>query len=166
MARANASDQELWQALEFVAADTWVRALPQQLETLVGERGMSLSPEQGQHLALARLVLADPPIVIMDEATASAGSATTSDAPPGASDDVMPGSPSAAPSASARVLEQAAQRISKNRTTIVIAHRLNQAVLADRIIVMNDGRVVEQGTHLELIRAKGTYSRLWAAWSG
>ncbi|TQC35143.1 ABC transporter ATP-binding protein, partial [Rhodococcus sp. WS7] len=96
---------------------------------------------QAQHIALVRLALLDPPVVILDEATAEAG--TTA----------------------AGLLDQAAELAVTGRTAVVIAHRLSQAVRADRILVMSGGRVVESGTHDELIGADGSYAALWEAWS-
>ncbi|MGH3431418.1 MAG: ABC transporter ATP-binding protein, partial [Thermocrispum sp.] len=100
-----------------------------------------LSTTQAQQLALARLVLADPPIAILDEATADAGSA------------------------GARVLEEAADAALSGRTGLIVAHRLTQAVAADRVVVLHAGRVVAAGTHAELIAAGGRYAELWRAWS-
>ena len=96
---------------------------------------------QAQQPALTRLVLADPPVAILDEATAEAGSA------------------------GARVLEAAAQRALTGRTGLIVAHRLTQAAAADTVLVLDAGRVVEHGTHQELLAAGGRYARLWDAWS-
>ncbi|RZU54016.1 ATP-binding cassette subfamily C protein [Krasilnikovia cinnamomea] len=141
LARPGATDAELWAALGRVGAIDWVRTLPDGLATVVGEGGHRLTEEQAQHLALARLVLADPPVVILDEATADAGSA------------------------GARALEAAANRALSGRTAIVVAHRLTQAAEADRVVVMADGRIVESGTHDALVAAEGPYAALWSAWS-
>lgn len=142
LARAGATDGELRAALDLVGALRWVDALPEALATVVGEGGHRLTVTQAQQLALARLVLADPPIAILDEATAEAGSA------------------------GARVLEAAARRVLDGRTGLVVAHRLTQAAAADRIVVLDAGRVVETGTHNQLIAAAGTYAALWEAWAG
>jgi ABC-type multidrug transport system fused ATPase/permease subunit len=93
-------------------------------------------------VGLARVILIDPPVAILDEATAEAGSA------------------------GARILEQAADAALEGRTALVVAHRLTQAATADQIVVLDHGRVVESGTHAELVKANGRYAELWTAWSG
>ncbi|WP_231503069.1 ABC transporter ATP-binding protein [Blastococcus sp. URHD0036] len=141
LARSAATDDEVAAALERVGA-RWVQALPEGTATRVGEGGTALTPAQAQQLALARLVLADPPVAVLDEATAEAGSS------------------------GARDLEEAAFAATAGRTTLVVAHRLTQAVRADRVVVLDAGRVVEEGTHAELVAAGGRYAALWAAWQG
>ncbi|MFJ6079966.1 ABC transporter ATP-binding protein [Streptomyces sp. NPDC092369] len=141
LARPDADDHELREALATVGALDWVDALPERLATVVGDGGHRLTADRAQQLALARLLLADPPVAVLDEATAEAGSS------------------------GARHLEQAALRVLDGRTALVVAHRLSQAASADRVIVLQEGRVVENGTHDELLAAEGPYTALWQAWS-
>ncbi|MGV9363881.1 ABC transporter ATP-binding protein [Amycolatopsis sp. NPDC003731] len=142
LARPEATDAELREALAKVGALTWVSSLPDGLATVVGEGGHQMTVTQAQQLALVRLVLADPPIAILDEATAEAGSAGS------------------------KVLESAAAAALEGRTALVVAHRLTQAAASDRIVVLDEGAVVESGTHDDLVAAGGRYAKLWAAWSG
>ncbi|MFC4066608.1 ABC transporter ATP-binding protein [Actinoplanes subglobosus] len=141
LARPSASDEDLTAALAGVGALGWARSLPGGLDTVVGDGGHALTAAQAQQLALARVLLMDPPVVVLDEATAEAGSA------------------------GARDLEFAASAALTGRTALVVAHRLTQAAAADRIIVMEDGEIVESGPHGELVAAGGRYARLWSAWS-
>lgn len=141
LARPNATDAEVEAALAAVGAADWVSTLPEKTGTIVGEGGFALSATQSQQVALARLILADPPVVILDEATAEAGSA------------------------GARTLERAAERALAGRTALIVAHRLSQAVSADHIVVLEAGRIVQQGYHDELVAAAGPYRDLWVAWA-
>ncbi|WIX76047.1 ABC transporter ATP-binding protein [Amycolatopsis carbonis] len=142
LARPEASEEDLRAALGTVGALEWTEALPEGLDTVVGDGGHQLTVTQAQQLALVRLVLADPPVAILDEATAEAGSA------------------------GAKTLEAAAAAALQGRTGLVVAHRLTQAAASDRIVVLDAGAVMETGTHDELVAAGGRYATLWAAWSG
>jgi ATP-binding cassette, subfamily C, bacterial CydD len=139
MAKPDASDAELRDAADAAQIGDFIRALPDGFETEVGERGAQLSGGQRQRLAIARALLKDAPILILDEATSS----------------VDP--------ASERAIERALERLFERRTTIVIAHRLSTIRKADRIFVLNEGSLVEHGTHDELIAGGGLYSRLTSA---
>lgn len=141
LARPEASDEQVRDALRTVGALGWVDALPDGASTVVGDHGHSLTAAQAQQLALARVLLHDPLVAVFDEATAEAGSS------------------------GARQLEEAAVAVTRGRTSLVVAHRLTQARSADRIVVMHEGRIVEEGTHDALVAAGGRYADLWSAWS-
>ncbi|MGP3978257.1 ABC transporter ATP-binding protein [Streptomyces sp. 8N114] len=142
LARPGATEDELRAALATVEALDWARALPEGLQTVIGEGAYALDAVKAQQLALARLVLADPVVAVLDEATAEAGSA------------------------GARALERSARQALRGRTALIVAHRLAQAATADRVVVLDRGRVVENGPHEQLAYAGGPYAALWAAWSG
>ncbi|MEU2620025.1 ABC transporter ATP-binding protein [Streptomyces sp. NPDC007157] len=142
IAEPTASDPDLWTALTAVGADGWVRGLPGGLDTVLGAGGRATDGSQAQQLALARVVLADPHTLILDEATALLDPAT------------------------ARHAERALAAVLEGRTVIAIAHRLHTAHDADRVAVMEDGLVTELGTHEELVAAGGAYAALWATWHG
>ncbi|MGW2820696.1 ABC transporter ATP-binding protein [Streptomyces sp. NPDC001443] len=142
IAEPSAGDAQLWAALATVGAEAWVRALPDGLDTELGEGGLGTDGSQAQQLALARVVLADPHTLILDEATALLDPAT------------------------ARHTERALAAVLRGRTVIAIAHRLHTAHDADRVAVMEDGRLAELGTHDELVAAGGAYAALWATWHG
>jgi len=134
--RSNASDAEVQQAAAAAQADSFIAALPQGYATRLGERGVMLSGGQRQRVALARAVLRDAPILLLDEAT------------------------SALDAESEAAVQRALGRIMQNRTTLVIAHRLATVQRANRILVLDKGQIVEEGTHQELVRRGGLYARL------
>jgi ATP-binding cassette subfamily C protein len=142
IAEPAATDERVWEALRAVGADGWVRELPEGLDTALGDGGCRTDGSQAQQLALARVVLADPHTLILDEATALLDPTT------------------------ARHTERALAAVLEGRTVIAIAHRLHTAHDADRVAVMEDGRLTELGTHDELVAAGGAYAALWASWHG
>ncbi|MFC8066611.1 ABC transporter ATP-binding protein [Streptomyces sp. NPDC057293] len=142
IAEPEAGDDELWAALTAVGAEPWVRELPGGLDTELGAKGHRTDGSQAQQLALARVVLADPHTLILDEATALLDPTT------------------------ARHTEQALAAVLKGRTVIAIAHRLHTAHDADRVAVMEGGLLTELGTHEELVTAGGAYAALWGSWHG
>jgi ATP-binding cassette, subfamily B, bacterial len=134
--RSDASDAEIEAAAAAAEADEFLRALPQGYDTFLGERGMRLSGGQRQRIAIARAILKDPPILLLDEATSSLDAA------------------------SELLVQQALEKLMRQRTTIIIAHRLATVQKADRIVVINHGRIVASGSHAELLAASPLYARL------
>jgi ATP-binding cassette subfamily B protein len=134
--RPGASDEEIEQAAKDALADGFIRGMEKGYDTSVGERGVMLSGGQRQRIAIARAILRDAPILLLDEAT------------------------SALDAESETLVQTALERLMKGRTTLVIAHRLATVLKADRILVMDGGRIVEEGTHQSLVRKGGVYARL------
>jgi len=135
--RPDASDEEVREAARLAQIDSFIRALPQGYSTMVGERGLKLSGGEKQRVAIARTILKGPPILLLDEATSALDSHTEKE------------------------IQDALDRIARTRTTVVIAHRLSTIVGADNILVLDAGRLVEQGTHKELLAKGGLYASLW-----
>lgn len=136
--RPGATDKEVLKAAQLAHCHEFIKELPEQYDTLVGERGIKLSGGERQRVAIARAIVKDAPILVLDEATSSLDSE------------------------SERLIQDALSNLMQGKTTIVIAHRLSTIMQMDRIIVVEDGKIVEEGSHEELLKAKqGTYQKLW-----
>ena len=135
--RWNASDAEVEEAAKLAQIDSFIRMSPKGYETQVGERGLKLSGGEKQRVAIARTVLKAPPILVLDEATSALDSHTEQE------------------------IQDALERVSRNRTSLVIAHRLSTIVAADEIIVLDEGRIAERGTHGQLLETGGLYASMW-----
>jgi subfamily B ATP-binding cassette protein MsbA len=136
--RDDVTDEQVREAAVAAYADEFIRRLPEGYQTLIGENGVKLSGGERQRLAIARAILRDPPLLILDEATSSLDSE------------------------SERIVQMALANLMKNRTTLVVAHRLSTIQRADRIVVLDRGRIVETGKHEDLLRRGGLYQRLHA----
>lgn len=140
--KPDATDTEVRQAAKLAHAAEFIENLPKKYDTMVGERGVKLSGGQRQRIAIARAILKNAPIIVLDEAT------------------------SALDSESEKLIQDALKKLMKGRTTIVIAHRLSTIQKMDRIVVLENGMITEQGSHSELLKQNGTYAELWAHQSG
>ena len=136
--RPDATDREVREAARLAQIHDFIMTLPQGYDSLVGERGLKLSGGEKQRVAIARTILKGPPILMLDEATSALDSHTEME------------------------IQDALERVARERTSLVIAHRLSTVVHADNIIVLDQGEIVEQGTHLELLAKGGLYASLWA----
>jgi ATP-binding cassette subfamily B protein len=138
----DATVEEIVEAAKIAEADQFIQTLPNSYDTVVGERGQKLSGGQRQRIAIARAVLRNPPILILDEATSAVDNETEA------------------------AIQKSLERITKNRTTIAIAHRLSTIRNADRIYVMDQGKIAETGTHDQLLSNNGIYTNLWNLQTG
>jgi ATP-binding cassette subfamily B protein len=140
--KPGASDKEILKAAKQANALEFIDKLPEGLDTMVGERGVKLSGGQRQRIVIARAILKNAPILLLDEAT------------------------SALDSESEKLIQDALEKLMKGRTSIVIAHRLSTIAKLDRIVVLEDGAIREQGSHSELLKHDGMYTKLWSHQSG
>ncbi len=136
--RPGASEDAIEAAARAAQIHDFIMSLPDRYETLVGERGLKLSGGEKQRVAIARMVLKDPPILVFDEATSALDSHTE------------------------RLIQTALRRVSAGRTTLIIAHRLSTVVDADEILVLEQGAVIEHGRHHQLLARRGAYAKMWA----
>jgi len=140
--KPDATDNEIWLAVEQANATEFIKKIPHGLDAIVGERGIKLSGGQRQRIAIARAILKDAPILLLDEAT------------------------SALDSENEKLIQSALTKLMIGRTSIVIAHRLSTIAKLDRIVVLGGGKIIEQGSHSELLKENGIYTKLWAHQSG
>ena len=135
--RPNSTEEEIISAAKSAAADSFIAQLPNGYDTVIGENGYSLSGGQKQRVSIARAFLKNAPILLLDEATSSLDTESES------------------------LVQEAIKKLMKDRTTLVIAHRLSTIINADQIIVLDDGKIVESGTHEELLSKNGVYKKLY-----
>ena len=140
--RPGASKKDIITACKKAQAHDFIKNLPKGYDSIVGERGVKLSGGERQRIAIARIFLVDPPVLILDESTSALDSETE------------------------HKLQEVLKRVMKDRTTILIAHRLSTIYLADQIVVMENGRIIDSGDHAELVKNGGLYQRLWSLQSG
>jgi ATP-binding cassette subfamily B protein len=138
----NAADEAVYEAARLAEVSDFVEELPDRWDTLVGEGGHRLSGGQRQRLAIARAVLKDAPLLILDEATSAVDNETEA------------------------ALQRSINKLSKDRTAVIIAHRLSTVRNADRILVLDQGNIVEDGAHEDLVEKGGIYARMWAVQTG
>ena len=136
LGRLDATDEEVYAAARAAVADEFIRKLPEGYDTFLGEKGARLSGGQQQRIAIARAILKNPPVLLLDEATSSLDAE------------------------SEKLVQEALEHLMKGRTTLVIAHRLATVKKVDRIVVMAEGKIVDEGNHEQLLRANGLYARL------
>ena len=137
-ANLNASDQQIKEACEFAAATDFIEKLPQSFDTIIGENGIRLSGGQKQRISIARAILKDTPLILLDEATSSLDAV------------------------SEQKVQNAILNLTRNKTTLVIAHRLSTIIRADKIIVLNEGKIVETGKHNDLVKNSVIYKNLYS----
>ena len=135
--RPDANDEDVTRAARMAHLDRFIESLPRGYDTVVGERGLKLSGGEKQRIAIARTILKDPPILILDEATSQLDSK------------------------SEQAIQSALKEVTTNRTSLVIAHRLSTIIDADQILVLEDGHIAERGTHADLLRLDNRYAEMW-----
>ena len=136
--KVDASEKEIWDIAKKAQLNKIIKNFPEGMDTIVGERGLKLSGGEKQRVAIARTLLKNPPILVLDEATSALDTLTE------------------------REIKESLNSLAKKRTTIIIAHRLSTVVEANKILVLDKGKIIEQGTHKQLIRKKGLYADMWS----
>ena len=136
--KVDASEKEIWDIAKKAQLNKIIKNFPEGMDTIVGERGLKLSGGEKQRVAIARTLLKNPPILVLDEATSALDTLTE------------------------REIKESLNSLAKKRTTIIIAHRLSTVVEANKILVVDKGKIIEQGTHKQLIRKKGLYADMWS----